>query len=105
MLYPVADPDIQIRRRMGGHPDPEIRGRPGLKKKFFSALRASVWSKKIGGGPPPGPLPWIRHCYPRQTQLETLLSLRNNIGNAAQDFDFSIKPLMLGVAWLIPYHD
>ena len=28
----------------GGHPDPEIRGEgPGLKKKFFSALWASVW--------------------------------------------------------------
>ena len=61
MLYPVADPDIQIRRRvggvLGGHPDPEIRGRPGLKKKFFSALRASVWSKNEVEGRPPGPSP------------------------------------------------
>ena len=32
----------------GSHPDPEIRGGgagPGLKKKLFSALRASLWSK------------------------------------------------------------
>ena len=57
MLYPVADPDIQIRRRVGGHPDPEIRGRPGLKKKFFSALRASVWFKNEVEGRPPGPSP------------------------------------------------
>ena len=32
-----------------GHLDPEIGG-PGLKKKFFSALRASVWFKNKGGG-------------------------------------------------------
>ena len=58
MLYPVTDPDIQIRRRVGGggHPDPEIRGRPGLKKKIFSALRASVWFKKRWRAAP-GPLP------------------------------------------------
>ena len=38
-----------------GHPDPEIRGGgPGLKK-FFSALRASVWSKKKGRTGSPGP--------------------------------------------------
>ena len=31
-------------------------------KNFFSALRASVWSKnKEGGRPPPRPLAWIRH--------------------------------------------
>ena len=42
--------------RMAG-PDP--RRSP---KKFFSALRTSVWSKKKwgGGGGLPGPLPWIR---------------------------------------------
>ena len=39
----------------------------GLKKNFFSALRASIWSKTKGGGGgrgagPPRPLPWIRHC-------------------------------------------
>ena len=34
------------------HPDPEIRWGPGLKKNFFSALQASVWSKNKGGGPP-----------------------------------------------------
>ena len=38
----------------GGHPDPEVRGRPGLN--FFSTLRASVWSKNKGGGSP-GPSP------------------------------------------------
>ena len=34
----------------GRYSDPEIRGRPGLKKNFFSALPASVWSKNKGGG-------------------------------------------------------
>ena len=40
--YAVADPDLQIRGRGGGgsHPDPQIKGGSGLKKKFFSALRA-----------------------------------------------------------------
>ena len=54
----VADLDLQIREG-GGHPDTEIRGggATGLKN-FFSALRASVWSKYNGGGPP-GPLSWI----------------------------------------------
>ena len=33
----VADPDLQIRGggEGGGHPDPEIRGGPGLQKNFF----------------------------------------------------------------------
>ena len=50
-----ADTDIQITG--GGHP--EIRGMPGLNKKNFSALRASVWSKNKGGrgAGSPGPLP------------------------------------------------
>ena len=34
----------------GRYSDPEIRGRPGLKKNFISALPASVWSKNKGGG-------------------------------------------------------
>ena len=45
----------------------------GLKKFFFSALRASVWSKnKKGGGGEEAraPLPRIRHwCYPTFAQL------------------------------------
>ena len=38
MIITVADPDL---RGGGGHPDPEIRGRTGLKRSF-STLRASV---------------------------------------------------------------
>ena len=56
----VVDPDLQIRGG-AGHPDPEIRGAPGLKK-YFSALRASVWSKNKGGPEAPRPLPWIGNC-------------------------------------------
>ena len=58
----VAHPDLQIREGgWGGHPHPEIRGW-AVSKKLFSALRASVWSKRSGEPGPSGPLPWIRHC-------------------------------------------
>ena len=56
----VLDPDLQIKggggEGGGGHPDPEIRGRPGLQKSF-SALQASFWSTNQGepGSPPPSP--------------------------------------------------
>ena len=45
----LADPDPQITEGGGGHPYPEIRGEAGLKKRFFLALRASVWSKTKEG--------------------------------------------------------
>ena len=41
----MADSDLQISGGgggRGGHWDPEMRGRPGLKTIFFSALRASL---------------------------------------------------------------
>ena len=40
VLQVVADPDIQIRGGGGrlSHPDPEISGKPGLKKNFFVFL-------------------------------------------------------------------
>jgi len=58
----VADLDLQIKGGgRDGHPDREIRGGGRSQKKFFSVLRASVWSKNKGGQGPPGPLPWIRH--------------------------------------------
>ena len=41
MLYTVTDPELHIRGRGGGHPDPEIRGEPSLSKVFFrSAFRS-----------------------------------------------------------------
>ena len=40
IIITVADSDLQIGGG-GGHPDPEIRGRTGLKR-CFSTLRASV---------------------------------------------------------------
>ena len=55
-IRPVPDPDFQIGGG-GGHPDSEIKGGPGLKKKFFSALRASFWSKTKGAPDSPAPLP------------------------------------------------
>ena len=39
-------------------------GGEAVSNFFFSALRASVWSKSNGGGGrSPGPLPWIRHWF------------------------------------------
>lgn len=58
----MADLDLQVKGgggggggEEGGHPDPEMRGGPGLKN-FFSA---SVWSKNKGGkgDGPLGPSP------------------------------------------------
>ena len=40
-----------------GHPNPDKSERPGLQKKNFLALRASVWSKIKGGRPEPGTSP------------------------------------------------
>ena len=57
-IRPVADPDLQMGGGGGvglGHPDSEIKGGPGLKKKFFSALRASFWSKTKGAPDSPAP--------------------------------------------------
>ena len=40
-----------------------IRDQSEYSKKILSALWGSVWSKnKRGRPPPPGPLPYIRHC-------------------------------------------
>ena len=57
--YPAPDPDLEIRGGTG-HPVPGIRGGRS-PKQFFSALKASVWSKIRGAG---APLPWVRNCYP-----------------------------------------
>ena len=49
----VPDPDHEKRgggQGGGRHPDPQIRGGPGLQKKFFSAFRSSDWSENKGGG-------------------------------------------------------
>ena len=55
----MADPDFQIMGGGGGgHPDPEIKGGPGLKK-IFSSLWGSFWSKNKGDGPPELPEFWV----------------------------------------------
>ena len=41
----------------------KVGGGRRSQRKFFSALRASVWSKDKGGSRTLGPLPWIPHCY------------------------------------------
>ena len=54
---PVADPALQIGG--GGRVIPTLRWEGGVpvSKKFFSALRTSVCSKKRGEPGPPGPFP------------------------------------------------
>ena len=53
----VSDPDFQIRRG-GCHPDPEIRGVPGLKKEFFLPFGPHFdLTTREGGEPPRGPSP------------------------------------------------
>ena len=73
---------IQIFRWGGGG---GIRGGgwvcPGLKT-FFSAFRASVWSKNKGGGIP-GPLPWIRH-YLQGVVCKQVLYLEDTVRSHAQ---------------------
>ena len=51
----MVDPDNQIRGG-GGHPDPEIRGMPGLKKRHFSAL-GPQFGLKIRGASSSDPSP------------------------------------------------
>ena len=84
----MADPDLQISVGGGGgggggviqHPNPEIT-RHGLQTVFFSALRASAWSKNTGGGGGagfPGPFPrsassTVGHCV-NEYQSPSLLS-------------------------------
>ena len=51
----MADPDLQIKGGGGGgagHPEPALKCGAGGgegRRKFFSALRASVWSKNKAG--------------------------------------------------------
>ena len=50
----MADPDLQIREGgggecRGGHPDPEIRGGPGLQQKFLWPFRPQ-FGIKVGKG-------------------------------------------------------
>ena len=60
MLYfrPLTGTDLDLQVGGGGgagHPDPELE--VGGSKTFFSAPRASIWSKNKGGPGPSMPLP------------------------------------------------
>ena len=70
----MADPDLQGGGGGGSHPDPEIRGGPGLNK-CFSALRALVWSKNEGGGAGPSLRSATGHlpCFPAFPYLPILV--------------------------------
>ena len=49
ILFPVPDPDLEIRGPGGWSCRLLDKRGPGLQKKFCSALRALVWSKIRGG--------------------------------------------------------
>ena len=55
--HSAPGPDREIRGRGSRHPDPDIRrgggggGCGAISKKFFLALRASVWYKNKGAPP------------------------------------------------------
>ena len=62
---PVPDPDLEIRGGGGGGRSSrplEKRG-GGLRNVFFSALRASVWSKNKGTAGSPSIRHCDQHCY------------------------------------------
>ena len=55
----------------GGYPDSEIREARWSQNKYFSALRASFWSKnKGGGGPGPQASPLDPPCPPFVISIE-----------------------------------
>ena len=76
-------------------------------KKFFSALRVSVWSKNNGRPAPPGILPWIRHWIKLRdwpctlsaaelfirSPLDHLASL-NKLGDSARRVRWIIRNVM-----------
>ena len=95
MHHTVKDPDLQIRGGEGGaggagsHSDPEIKW-GGLKKIFCRPFDGPQFGLKLRGRPgPPGPLPWVRHCYSRSLYL-TLKKLSGR----------TIMPLPLGLPHL-----
>ena len=80
MHYTVKDSDLQIRWGGGvvlgeSHSDPEIKwGR--LKKIFCRPFDGPQFGLKLRGRlGPPGPLPWVRHCYSRSLYLFFFLFL------------------------------
>ena len=73
----VPDPDLEIRRGRSSRLL-EKGGGGAVSKKIFSALQASVWSKKKGEGE--GAVPWIRHCSsPEQERLSLSLFKYNQL--------------------------
>ena len=53
----MSDPDLEIRGGGWSSRPLDKGGGPVSKKRIFSALRASVWSKNKGLAEPPGPPP------------------------------------------------
>ena len=58
----VEDPDLQIRGEGHGHPDPVIRGRDLVSKKFLQPFGPQFGVKITGGPGSPGPFSCICHC-------------------------------------------
>ena len=61
-----------IKGNNGGSRPSDKGGWGGVSKNFFSALRASVWSKNKARGRLPEPLPWICHWGENSLSLSPL---------------------------------
>ena len=88
----MANPDLQVR---GGHPDPKIRGSPGLQN-LFSALRASFWAKNKGRPPGPSPGSATVHYVKEFVRLTMILEFFSLIYLSVW-----VNPLLMAVLTLI----
>ena len=76
----MADPDLQISWEGaggggGGHPDPEIRGAPGLPNFSFRPFGPQFGLKIKEGPRPHRPVPWICNFTTQEMFAEVLLTV------------------------------
>ena len=81
-----------LRLGVGGHPDPEIRGR-GQSPKIFSRPFGPQFGLKIrGGGGLPWPLPQIRHCLCLTLFfLDSCVQVKEREGNSTEAVNLYLK--------------
>ena len=96
----MPDTDLEIRRGGGfrsSRPLDSGEGGAGLQKKFFSALRVSVWAKNNGW---PGPLNpslnktqgWTMHPLSSRA-VHSLARSLNKLGGSARKVRWTIRKL------------
>ena len=97
----VAYPDLAGGGGGIGHPDPEMRGGGVVSKKFFSALRASFWSKNKGGprAPRAPPLdPPLALQLPKSTSVTVEPGIRCSVRTRCQHFSVHLLRCWLNLA-------